>query len=263
MELKYEDKLITELDEGIVCKDSLSKKFWKGLEEKHGLTYEDIIKEGWAYAGGDSNSHYNYFLLITRWINLMQPPHLERCVCNQKIHYNCYIVNRVKTKIIVIGSCCINSFMPDGKKGRTCDICEKPHRNRKVNKCNNCRDKCSRCKTDITSRFGYEKYERCRSCEYIKECIKCKKEHKNRGNKCNDCNDKCSRCKTQFKSNYGYEKCYGCMYIKECIKCKKEHKNSVDKCDHCCNRFKCGVCADCGKNINEKYKMCYTCYKKK
>ena len=214
MELNIEDKLITELDEGIVCKDSLSKKFWKGLEEKHGLTYEDIIKEGWSYAGGDSNSHYNYFLLITRWINLMQPPHLERCVCNQKIRYNCYIVNRVKTKIIVIGSCCINSFMPDGKKGRTCDICEKPHRNRKVNKCNDCKHKCSRCKTYITS------------------C-------------------------------YGYDKCYGCMYIKECIKCKKEHKNRVDKCDHCCNRFKCGVCADCGKSINEKYKRCYTCYQPK
>ena len=57
----------------------------------------------------------------------------------------------------------------------------------------------------------------------------------------------------KFK-NYGYEKCYECVFIKECVKCKKEHNNRVDKCDHCCNRFKCGVCADCGKKCNEKYK---------
>ena len=191
--------------EGIVCKGSLSKKFWKGLEEKHGLTYEDIIEQGWTNAGGVSNRndrHMRYFLMITQGTNLQPPPHLDYCVCDHDIVYNYYIIDRARTKLIVIGSCCINLFMPENRRGRTCDecekphrnrkvnkcndcksiskkkrcdICEKPHRNRKVNKCNDCKDKCSRCKTDITGRFGYEKYERCRNCEYIKECIKCKK----------------------------------------------------------------------------------------
>jgi len=129
------------------------------------------------------------------------------------IKRNAYIMNRDKTRMLVIGSCCIKRFVP--KKTRTCEICEKPHRNRKVNRCNDCKD--------------------------IVECI---------------------RCKTQFKSKYGYEKCYDCMFIKECVICKKEHKNIVDKCDHCCNKYKCGVCADCGKKCNEKYKWCYYCNKK-
>lgn len=96
-------------------------------------------------------------------------------------------------------------------------------------------------------------------------CEICEKPHRNRKvNRCNDCKDivECIRCKTQFKSKYGYEKCYDCMFIKECVICKKEHKNIVDKCDHCCNKYKCGVCADCGKKCNEKYKWCYYCNKK-
>ena len=194
---------------------TLTDRFIEGLKN-YSLTYEDLIKYGWMYAGGDYDEHLRYFWLITEKTNLTQPEHECFCICGVSIKRNAYIMNRDKTRMLVIGSCCIKRFMPEGKKGRTCEICEKPHKNRKVNRCNDCKD--------------------------IVEC---------------------SRCKTQFKSNYGYEKCYGCMYIKECIKCKKEHKNSVDKCDHCCNRFKCGVCADCGKSINEKYKMCYTCYQPK
>jgi len=247
MELNFED--IIELDEGMVCKKSLSKKFWEGLEEKHNLTYEDIIEQGWAYAGGTIfGRHLNYLKTILKEnINLQQPPHLEKCVCDHDICYNCYIVDKAKTRMIVIGSCCINSFMPEGKKGRTCGVCGESHRNRKDNMCKECRNKIVPKK--------------------VKTCEICGKSHRNRKvNKCNDCKHICSRCKTYITSRFGYEKyerCRSCEYIKECIKCKKEHKNSVDKCDHCCNRFKCGVCADCGKSINEKYKRCYTCYQPK
>ena len=240
MELNFEDII----DEGIVYKDSLTKKFWEGLEKKHGLTYEDIINEGWTYAGGDYDEHLNYLLKILKEnINLTQPDKKKFCICGISIKRNAYIRNRNKTQMLVIGSCCIKRFMPEGKKGRTCGICETPHRNHKDNMCKECRDKLA---------------PKGRTCEM------CGKSHRNRKvNKCNECKDKCSKCKTQFKNNYGYEKCYDCRYIKECIKCKKEHNNRVDKCDHCCNRFKCGVCTDCGKKCSEKYERCYTCNQNK
>ena len=199
MELNIED--IIELDEGMVCKNSLSKKFWKGLEEKHQLTYEDIIKEGWSYAGGTIfGRHLNYLNTILKEnINLQQPPHLEECVCDHDICYNCYIADKAKTKMIVVGSCCINSFMPEGKKGRTCGICETPHRNRKDNMCKECRDK-------IVPK------------KKVNICLICGKSHRNRKvNKCNDCKDKCSRCKTYITDRYPYDKiydkCYGCRFI--------------------------------------------------
>ena len=242
MELKYEDKLIT--DEDIVAEDTLSKKFWEGLEEKHGLTYEDIINEGWSYAGGTIfGRHLNYLKTILKEnINLQQPPHLEKCVCDHDICYNCYIVDKAKTKMIVIGSCCINSFMPEGKKGRTCGVCGKSHKNRKDNMCNDCKN----------------------VPKIVKTCLICGKTHRNRIiNKCNNCRFNCSRCKTDISERYPYDKkyerCRNCEYIKECINCKKEHKNRVDKCDRCCNRFKCGVCEECKKPCSEKYKRCYTC----
>jgi hypothetical protein len=39
---------------------SLTEKFLKGLEE-YNLTYEQIIREGWRYCGGDTDRHRNYF----------------------------------------------------------------------------------------------------------------------------------------------------------------------------------------------------------
>ena len=218
---------------------TLTEKFIEGLKN-YNLTYDDLIKYGWMYAGGDYDEHLRYFLLITNGTNLTQPDKKKFCICGVSIKRNAYIMNRDKTLMLVIGSCCIKRFVP--KKTRTCEICEKPHRNRKVNKCNDC---ISNSKKKI--------------------CNICAKPHRNRKmNKCNDCKDivECIRCKTQFKSNYGYEKCYDCRYIKECTMCKKEHKNIVDKCDHCCNKYKCGVCIDCGININDKYIKCYTCYQK-
>jgi hypothetical protein len=39
---------------------SLTEKFLKGLEE-YNLTYEQIIRQGWRYCGGDTDRHRNYF----------------------------------------------------------------------------------------------------------------------------------------------------------------------------------------------------------
>jgi len=224
----------------------LSIKFWEGLKEKYNLTFEDIKNEGWAYAGGNiEGRHFNYLTtLLCENKNLLQPPHSRKCVCDHDISYNCYIADKAKTKMIVVGSCCINSFMPEGKKGRTCGECGKPHRNMKDNVCKECRSK-----------------------KKVKICLICGKTHRNRNiNKCNDCKLICSRCKTvisRYPYNKNYETCLRCERIKECILCKKEHTNRVDKCNDCCNKFKCGICIDCGKKCNEIYNQCYPCYKKK
>ena len=220
---------------------TLTDKFIEGLKN-YNLTYDDIIKYGWMYAGGDYNEHLRYFWLISEGTNLTQPYKKDFCVCGVSIKRNAYIMNGDKTRIIVIGSCCIKRFIPI--KTRTCELCGKPHKNRNTNKCNDCK---------IVPKKG-------------KICVLCAKPHRNRiVNKCDDCRGMCIKCKTDITSRYNYakyEKCRKCESIKECILCKKEHTNRVDKCDHCCNKFKNGVCADCGKKCNEKYKRCYYCNKK-
>ena len=54
----------------------------------------------------------------------------------QYIKRNCYIEK--DNDVIVIGNCCIKRFMK--KSGRTCSVCEAPHRNIKTNYCNRCKN---------------------------------------------------------------------------------------------------------------------------
>jgi hypothetical protein len=114
-----------------------TKKFKEGLDEL-GITYEEIEKE-YKYCGGDHDSHLNYYEMLYPGEKL--PPHEENCVCGQNIMNNCYVTNG--EKMIVMGNCCIKRFMK--KSGRTCSVCGAPHRNRIINKCNECKYKCEKC----------------------------------------------------------------------------------------------------------------------
>lgn len=116
----------------------LTDRFIKGLME-YNLTVDEI--KNWKYCGGNYNPHYNYFRLCCPNDDL--PDYEDRCACGHKIVENCYITDG--EQILVLGNCCIKRFIP--KCGRTCEICEQPHKNRKVNRCNECRigicDKCN------------------------------------------------------------------------------------------------------------------------
>ena len=118
----------------------LQRQFIEGLREE-GLTYEEV-RDTWKYAGGNRNSHCRYYDLC--FPDREPPEWTDRCVCNHEIKENCYIASADESRFLVLGNCCIRKFMK--KRTRTCDICGEAHRNRVVNRCNDCRH-VKNCKT--------------------------------------------------------------------------------------------------------------------
>jgi len=174
-----------EVMEGIETDKVIVDKKWKDKIEYHllndyGLGVNEFINN-FKYCGGDTGSHFRYWT-IAKKKNEQRPPHKNYCICDHYIQENCYVVDkrdrdREQRKIVVIGNCCIKRFLPRDSQGRTCEICEKPHRNRKDNLCKDCRKK----KEDEKKRFDdfkicgnndcekliKKKYKYCYSC-YIK-----------------------------------------------------------------------------------------------
>jgi hypothetical protein len=154
---------------------SLTEKFLKGLEE-YGMTYDEI--KNWRYCGGDYEGHITYYYLIFNKSKKL-PEFSDECVCGHKIEKNNYICDKKKSKIMVLGMCCIKKFIPFSS--RTCEDCDKPHKNRIINKCNDCR---------------------------IKKCIKCNQKNTNINHDiCKDC--LIGHCSVCYKIiNPKYKKCF-------------------------------------------------------
>jgi len=110
----------------------MSKEFRKGLAD-FGLTYEEVCN--WKYCGGNTGRHKNYFKVACPNDDI--PESESRCVCGHYIKENCYITDPMGDNLLIIGNTCIKRFIP--KCVRTCEICGNTHKNRKVNKCNDCR----------------------------------------------------------------------------------------------------------------------------
>jgi len=141
--LFYNNKMATE---------ELTKRFIEGLKH-YELT--PLLMKDYKYCGGDSKEHANYFELINKHRKFHQKK--QHCICGQKISDNCYITNGIE--ILTLGNCCIKKFID--KSGRTCEKCDEPHKNRIVNRCNECRKVyCDDC--------GIKK-----SNPYYKKCYKC------------------------------------------------------------------------------------------
>lgn len=119
---------------------NLTERFIEGLK-KYNLTLKDIQESNWRYCGGNKGRHLNYFRLKNPECAL--PEYKDHCVCGHEIVENCFITDG--NQILVLGNCCIKKFVP--KNARTCEICGRRHRNRIVDRCNECRrglcDKCS------------------------------------------------------------------------------------------------------------------------
>lgn len=134
---------------------SLTERFIKGLQE-YDLTYDEIRNGNWKYYGGNKGSHLAYYNLASK--NDILPEPTDECICGHKIKYNCYITNG--THIIILGSCCIKRFIPAST--RTCEVCGNPHKNRKKNKCNECRvGICEKCDKPCDPR-----YKNCARCVF-------------------------------------------------------------------------------------------------
>jgi len=142
--------------------NNLTDKFIKGLQN-YNLTQKDIKNQNFKYCGGNEGRHNNYFKIFfkkkleenPRWI----PEFKEECVCGHKIKENCYIINDSNI-ILTLGNCCIKKFVP--KSGRTCEVCQSPHKNRIVNRCNECRvGICDKCDKECS-----RKYSLCWKCNF-------------------------------------------------------------------------------------------------
>jgi hypothetical protein len=94
--------------------------------------FRNLELDNYCYAGGDSGHHSSY--LATQRITVDRiPPKKDRCLCGHPISENCYIKHIPTQRLIVVGNCCIKRYLD--KSGRTCEKCNKPHRNIKNNLC--------------------------------------------------------------------------------------------------------------------------------
>lgn len=133
----------------------LTTKFIEGLK-KYDLTYDEITNSNWKYCGGRNGHHLNYFKLCFKHDKL---PEIEtNCVCGHHIEENCYITDG--KEILVLGNCCIKKFIP--KSSRTCENCGEPHKNRIVNRCNDCRKGIC----DVCDKTCDSKYKKCYNCAF-------------------------------------------------------------------------------------------------
>jgi hypothetical protein len=117
----------------------LSTKFLNGLKEKYNMEFDDI--KDWIYCGGSYNQHYNYFKVCYPKTDL--PEYNELCICNTKIVHNCYIrpsIDAPVETILIVGSCCIEKFLPNGFT-RFCERCSEVHKRTKYNICFDCEKK--------------------------------------------------------------------------------------------------------------------------
>lgn len=144
-------------------KYDLHARFIAGLREKHDMEPEDL-DDWWAIGGIGTESAENYLALCRRnpVIAKLHLPHEEECVCYRKIYKLCYITNGID--VLVVGRCCILQFGPEATHGRNCEVCHTPHRNRKVNRCNDHRAGiCDTCFNPCK-----EPYTRCYRCKFHK-----------------------------------------------------------------------------------------------
>ena len=135
--------------------NNIKQRFINGLWENERIKYDKTFMNTWKYCGGDGNSrngmentifkqnsHLNYWIIL--FGGRAFPETKSHCVCNHWIVEQCYITNDMNNmdgRLIVIGNCCIQKFLGEENKGRTCKECGAAHKNRKDSFCKNCRVK--------------------------------------------------------------------------------------------------------------------------
>tara|TARA_B110000208_G_C11672750_1_gene395850 strand:+ start:287 stop:955 length:669 start_codon:yes stop_codon:yes gene_type:complete len=198
------------------------------------LTLREIQNGDWTYCGGNTGHH------IKRWNEYWTekwslnndneipdyPEDEDKCKCGHSITQQCYITNIHTDEVLVLGSTCINKFIPDGMK-KKCNKCGNVHKNRKKNLCNTCQEICECGKTKV------KKYDQCNTCMTSYECVKCQELHTNTHvNRCDKCRKgKCDSCNITIKEEYS--KCFNCNYPNKCIICNKKCKSTYKTCYNC------------------------------
>lgn len=133
-----------------VCTLAKNNKWvWAGDNySERGVNYHEDFSN---YNRMPSLFSYDSYPFIFRW----------NCLCGHEIKNHAYIFN-IKTKQLkLVGSSCVKKFVNNGTK-KVCFNCGATHKNRIVNRCNDCRigicDKCGK---------GINEYNTvCYSCKY-------------------------------------------------------------------------------------------------
>ena len=151
-------------------RNAKEKTFFDNLWDKYGLTLE-YFRKNYYYCGGTYEGHRrNYFMLKFS----SEPPRdfkpggskfQEKCSCGTPIQEQVFVYDKKRYEkniaegrdgfyypegiapvLLVIGNECIKRECPNA--GRLCDECNAPHKNRKDNLCNDCRNPkvCITCK---------------------------------------------------------------------------------------------------------------------
>ncbi|CCV01994.1 hypothetical protein IIV22A_150R [Invertebrate iridescent virus 22] len=107
----------------------------KFMEELTKYSVEDITKQ-WKYIGGNTKRHLTKY--ETLFFKKPDLPHSNKCICTHDIEENCYIKNVINEQILIVGNCCINKFL-NIDTSKKCERCNEPHKNKKNNYCNTCR----------------------------------------------------------------------------------------------------------------------------
>ena len=98
----------------------------------------DVLNSGCELQLDKKNRHYNYWLMVKKNDEEL-PKKTLHCLCFQCITNPCIIKNIHTNKLYVVGSECINKFVPEENRGRRCERCNIKHRNSKNNFCKDCR----------------------------------------------------------------------------------------------------------------------------
>ena len=253
----------------------LHDRFVYGLKEA-GYIEEDIIhiQNDWWFCGGKDglpsekegtikNKTLREWELRwnTQFPTIEMPIYEPKCICHQHgLRYNCYITDGVR--YLMLGRCCKDMFIR--KRSKVCSRCNEPHRNKKDDYCNECRElniedeKALQLKKELDLQQEHKRIHLERMELQIKEA----KQRKDEAERAKELEvKKCSRTMSDYmndaqrnipKSNKSIQQIEQCLIqIKDIREVNKKIINNN--------------CIDCNKVINSKgtsYKRCYDCNKK-
>jgi len=120
----------------------LHARFVRGLKEDYGFTMKQIkdIEDNWLWCGYrlENDDDSSGWMIYKSYFDDTRPDFEDKCVCRQKLFVRNDYLTDGDGSILIIGQCCKDMFIKN--RLRTCTECKIPHKNRKDNLCNDCRE---------------------------------------------------------------------------------------------------------------------------
>lgn len=148
----------------------LHKRFVKGLKEDYGMTDEEVkkVEDEWVYCGHRTKDEATDTkgLFKQYFPNIPIPDFEPSCICRKCLTKNNHWITD-KHEVLIIGQCCKDMFIKH--RLRSCNRCDKEHRNRKDNYCHDCRklnkQSCNACNDSGIMYYMEDTYGPCIHCK--------------------------------------------------------------------------------------------------